>query len=107
MGRVEIATLGIGARVKEGEGRRGGKKFSSLSPPPPPLPLTRPISYSSLLEFQLGAFASKNIRARRKRLHCRLLLALEFSGIYFRVFQRGSDIDSARAKSEALNNIYC
>ena len=73
MGRVEITTLGIGARAKEGEGGGGGKKFSSLSP----LPLTRPISSFSLLEFQLGASASKNIHARRKRLHCRLLLALE------------------------------
>ena len=45
----------------------------SLPPPPPPawLPFTCPIS-SSFLEFQLGAFASENIRAQRKRLHCRL-----------------------------------
>ena len=31
--RVEIATLGTGARAKEG----GGQKFFSLSPAPPPL----------------------------------------------------------------------
>ena len=31
-------------------------------PAPPPLPLTRPI-FSSLLEFQHGAFADKSIRA--------------------------------------------
>ena len=34
--RVEIATLGTGARAKEGGG--GGKKLFSLSPAPPPLP---------------------------------------------------------------------
>ena len=34
--------------------------FSSLSPPPTPLLLTRPI-FSSLFEFQHGAFASKVI----------------------------------------------
>ena len=43
--------------------------FSSLSPPPTPLPLTRPIS-SSLRE--VSTWRSK-LRAQRKRLHCRLL----------------------------------
>ena len=37
MSRVEIATLLVGARVKEG--KRGG---ASLSLPPPLLPLTHP-----------------------------------------------------------------
>ena len=40
----------------------GKLRTLELFPPPPPLPLTRPIS-TSLLEFQHGAFASKNIRA--------------------------------------------
>ena len=63
--RVEIVTLRVGATVKEGKGQGEGRKkcgiFSRISPPPPPLTLTRPI-FSSLLEFQQGAFASKNIR---------------------------------------------
>ena len=63
MGRVEIVTLWVGVRAKEGEGGGGGeKKFSLLSPRPLPLPFTRPIS-SSLREFQHGAFAIKTIRA--------------------------------------------
>ena len=80
LGRVEIATLRVGARAKEGkEGWGGEKKYSiflSLSPSPRLLPLTCPISFS-LLEFQHGAFASikkKKERklAPRKRFPCRL-----------------------------------
>ena len=49
-GVEEIANLRVGARAMEGE------------PPPPVRLLTCPIS-SSLLKFQQGTFASKNIRA--------------------------------------------
>ena len=46
--------------------------FSSLSPPPPPLPWTCPIS-SSLREVSTWRFRQqKHFCARRKRLHCRL-----------------------------------
>jgi len=80
LGRVEIVTLRVGVRAKEGQGGGGGEKkilirgcfsfsqcfqadvFSSFSPPPSPLPLTRRIS-SSLREFQHSAFAIKTIRA--------------------------------------------
>ena len=44
--------------------------FSSLSPPPTPLLLTRPI-FSPLFEFQYVLSRAKHSRARRKRLHCR------------------------------------
>ena len=48
--KEEIANLRVGARAMEGE------------PHPPVRLLTCPIS-SSLLKFQQGTFASKNIRA--------------------------------------------
>ena len=78
LGRVEIVSLTVGARAKEGKGGGGGEKkntaFSLLSPrPPPPHPRSLWLALSPPLlgEFQHGAFASK-LRAERKRLHCRL-----------------------------------
>ena len=44
-----------------------GQAFSLLSPRPLPLPLTLPISSSLRFPDQ------KHLRARRKRLHCRLM----------------------------------
>ena len=58
LGRVEIATLRVNARVKEGKGEEEGRKI-------PPSPYF-------LLSF--GVSTSKKIRAQRKRLHCRLRL---------------------------------
>ena len=49
----------------EGEGRKYGV-FSSLSPPPTPFLLTRPI-FSSLFEFQHGAFAGKTFARPKKQ----------------------------------------
>ena len=49
--------------------------FSSLSAPPTPLLLTRPI-FSPLFEFQHALSRAKHSRARRKRLHCRLSWSL-------------------------------
>ena len=46
--------------------------FSSLSPPPTPLLLTRPI-FCPLFEFQYVLSRAKHSRARRKRLNCRLI----------------------------------
>ena len=46
LGRVEIVTLGVGARAKEGKGEGGGEKkntpFSLLSPRPLPAPFDSP-----------------------------------------------------------------
>ena len=63
MGRVEIVTLRVGVRAREGErGGEGRKNFLLFLPALSPLLLTRPIS-SFLREFQHGAFAIKTIRA--------------------------------------------
>ena len=60
LGRVKTVTLRVGARAKEGKRGGGGeKKCSSLSPPPTPLLLTRPI-FSPLFNMR---FREKNIRA--------------------------------------------
>ena len=73
--RVEIATLRVGATVKEGKGQGEGRKkcgiFSRISPPPPPLTLTRPI-FSSFGVSTRCFREQKHSLARRKRLHCRL-----------------------------------
>ena len=67
LGRVEIVTLRVGVRAKEGK-----EVFLFSLPTPFPLPLTRPIS-SSLREVSTWRFREqKHLRARRKRLHCRL-----------------------------------
>ena len=73
LGRVEIVTLTVGARAKEGKGEGGGEKilFSLPAGPPPPRSLWLAPSPPLFGKFQHGAFASK-LRARRKRLHCRL-----------------------------------
>ena len=59
LGRVEIVTLRVGARAP--------LKSTPLkaSPPPSPLPLTRPIS-SSLREFQHGASRTKTFAHPKK-----------------------------------------
>ena len=67
MGRVEIVTLTVGARAKEGKGGGGEEKKILFSLPAPSLAPSPPL----FGKFQHGAFASK-LRAQRKRLHCRL-----------------------------------
>ena len=60
LGRVKTVTLRVGARAKEGKKGGGGeKKYSSLSPRPTLLLLTRPI-FSPLSNMR---FREKNIRA--------------------------------------------
>ena len=60
LGRVKTVTLRVGARAKEGKKWGGGeKKYSSLSPPPTRLLLTRPI-FSPITNMR---FREKNIRA--------------------------------------------
>ena len=66
LGRVKIVTLTVGARAKEG--KRGGgeeKKIFSL-PAPSSAPFDSP--------HFLSSFRAKLSRARRKRLHCRLMI---------------------------------
>ena len=63
MERVEIVTLTVGARAKEGKGGRGGEKKFSL-PAPSPLPLTRPIS-SSLREVSTWHFCEQIARSKK------------------------------------------
>ena len=83
LGRVKIVTLRVGAGAKEGQGEGGGEKliwhFLFSLPAPTPLLLTRPI-FSSLFEFQQGAFACKTflrpkktpaLQASDKRAHAR------------------------------------
>ena len=78
LGRLEIVTLTVGARAKEGKRGGGGEKkirvFSSLSPPPPRSLWLAP-SPPLIGKFQHGAFASK-LGAKRKHLHCRLSIWL-------------------------------
>ena len=67
---MEIATLRVGGRIKEG--KMGGEGFLiSLSLPPTPTPLTCPTS-SSRLEFIIALLHAENLRVHRKSLHCRL-----------------------------------
>ena len=65
LGRVEIVTLTVGARAKEGKGGGGGEKKNLFSlPAPSPLPLTRPIS-SSLREVSTWRFREQIARSKK------------------------------------------
>ena len=65
--KVEIVTLTVGARVKEGKGGGGGEKirrFLFSLPAPSPLPLTHVIS-SSLREVSTWRFLGQIARSKK------------------------------------------
>ena len=77
LGRVKIVTLRVGARAKEGKRGRGGEKkirrFLFSLPAPYPAPFDSLHFVPPLFEFKHALSRAKHSRARRKRLHCRLL----------------------------------
>ena len=65
MGRIEIVTLTVGARAKEGKGEGEGRKKILFSLPAPSLlPLTRPIS-SSLREVSKWCFREQIAHSKK------------------------------------------
>ena len=67
-GKVEIVTLTVGARAKEGKGGGGREKkdtaFFILSPRPLPVPFDSPIS-SSLREVSTWCFREQIARSKK------------------------------------------
>ena len=64
--RVQIVTLTVGVRAKEGKGGGGGEKKNTLFslPAPSPLPLTRPTS-SSIREVSTWYFREQIARSKK------------------------------------------